>query len=458
METELGGVPAPTSPTHSGETCWRLFNWSNTKWPPARLAGLALIRDLFQGYTRKGRVTFGRTLRRNARTRPVLFYSTEFCRSPLRLVAWFTSERRAKYSRLQGVSPRSASDLIVVGGGPVGLATSIFAAGQGMRVTLLERGVLPMDKPCGEGIMPEGVRLMEAMGISVTRSYPFHGIRYIDESVGAVEARFASGNGLGMRRLALSSAMVARAKHLGVRLQERTMVRDVRIEHAGVSVDLGGERLRAPFLAAADGLHSRIRGDAGLDVTSRWSRFQRYGFRRHYRIRPWSRFVEIHWARGAEAYVTPVGEDEVGVALLWHERAPSYQAMLARFPTLDARLRGAPVTTSLKGAGPFRRGARRVQKGRLALVGDAAGYVDAITGEGVALGFRSAREVVRALSSGRGLAAYEGAYRRLRRRHVILTELALLLATHPWLRSRVIGALSRRPRIFSQLVAATDYP
>ena len=324
-----------------------------------------------------------------------------------------------------------------------------------MRVTLLERGVLPMDKPCGEGLMPEGVRLMEAMGLSVARSYPIHGIRYIDESVGAVEARFASGNGLGMRRYLLSSAMVERAKKLGVRLRERTTVRDVRIEADGVAVDLSGERLRAPFLAAADGLHSRIRRDAGLDVTSRLSRFRRYGFRRHYRIRPWSRFVEVHWARGAEAYVTPVGEDEVGVALLWHERAPSYEAMLARFPTLDARLRGAPVTTSLKGAGPFRQGARRVQKGRLALVGDAAGFVDAITGEGVALGFRSALEVVRALSSGRGLAAYESAHRRLRRRHVVATKLALQLSAHPWLRRRVIGVLSRRPWIFGRLVAAT---
>ncbi|GMR22601.1 MAG: hypothetical protein BMS9Abin37_0963 [Acidobacteriota bacterium] len=106
------------------------------------------------------------------------------------------------------MSAASASDLIVVGGGPAGLATSIFAASQGMRVTLLERRVLPMDKPCGEGLMPEGVRLMEAMGLSVARSYPFHGIRYIDESVGAVEARFPSGHGLGMRRHDLVDANV----------------------------------------------------------------------------------------------------------------------------------------------------------------------------------------------------------------------------------------------------------
>jgi len=153
--------------------------------------------------------------------------------------------------------------------------------------------------------------------------------------------------------------------------------------------------------------------------------------------------------------VTPVGDDEVGVALLWPEPAPTYEAMLSRFTTLHARLRGVPVTTRTKGAGPFRRASRRVHRGRLALVGDAAGYLDAITGEGVALGFASARALVRSLASEAGLDDYERAHRRLRRGHIIVTELALVLAAHPWLRRRVIGAMSRRPAIFNRLVAAT---
>ena len=120
-------------------------------------------------------------------------------------------------------------------------------------------------------------------------------------------------------------------------------------------------------------------------------RLSRYGFRRHYRLAPWSTFVEVHWAKGAEAYVTPVSDDEVGVAFLWHERAPSWEAMLSRFPHL-ARLRGASALSSIQGAGPFRRRPRRVTAGRLALVGDASGYVDAITGEGVAIAFECARD------------------------------------------------------------------
>lgn len=346
-----------------------------------------------------------------------------------------------------------ANDLIVVGGGPVGLATSIFAAKRGMRVTLVERGDLPMDKPCGEGLMPEGVRLLQAMGLSVDRSRPFQGIRYIDESAVVAEARFTSGFGLGIRRRALSSAMATRARELGVRVCERTAARAVRIEADSVSIDAGGERVRGAFLAAADGLNSRVRADAGLDAPPLARPLRRYGYRRHYRVRPWSHFVEVYWASGAEAYVTPVGEDEVGVALLWHEKAPAFDAMLARFPRLEARLRGAPVTSSVKGAGPFRRSVRRVQRGRLALVGDAAGYVDALTGDGVALGFRSAEALVAAIASGSGLRSYERAYRRMWRRHVVMTEAALVLSAHPKLRRAAIAALARAPQLFRAVVS-----
>ena len=223
----------------------------------------------------------------------------------------------------------------------------------------------------------------------------------------------------------------------------------------GVAVDLGGETVRGAHVVAADGLNSRVRAAAGLDAPLRRWPLKRYGFRRHYRVRPWTQFVEVHWARGAEAYVTPVGEDEVGIAFLWHERASSFDAMLERFPALAARVRHAPVTSSLKGAGPFRRSARSVYRGRLALVGDAAGYVDAITGEGVALGFRGARAVVGAIASGRGLASYARELRRLRRRHVVMTELALALSAHPRLRRKILSAFSRRPAIFSHLVAVT---
>ena len=182
---------------------------------------------------------------------------------------------------------------------------------------------------------------------------------------------------------------------------------------------------------------------------------RRFGVRRHYRLRPWSSFVEVHWGHGGEAYVTPVGENEIGVALLWHEPPASYEDGLARFPDLAARLDGAAVTSSLKGAGPFRQNVSSVHRGNVVLVGDAAGYLDALTGEGMALGLRSARALIASLSSGGGFLEYEARYRKLRLRYDFMTELALVLTQHPSLRRFVIAFLASCPRLFSKLVAVS---
>jgi flavin-dependent dehydrogenase len=194
----------------------------------------------------------------------------------------------------------------------------------------------------------------------------------------------------------------------------------------------------------ADGLGSLVPG-------ARPGRLRRYGARRHYRLTPWSALVEVHWAKGAEAYVTPVSDDEVGVAFLWHERAPSWEEMLSRFPHLEPRLRGAEPLSSIQGAGPFRRRPRRVSAGRLALVGDASGYVDAITGEGVAIAFECARALALSLREG-GLSSYAKAHRRILRPYRRMAELALALASNPRLRRGVVSALSGRSVLFERLL------
>ena len=76
-----------------------------------------------------------------------------------------------------------------------------------------------------------------------------------------------------------------------------------------------------------------MRRALGLDVPARGA--VRYGLRRHYRVAPWSDLVEVHWADDAEAYVTPVAEDLVGVAVLC-PGGGSYDTWLARFPALAA--------------------------------------------------------------------------------------------------------------------------
>ena len=346
-------------------------------------------------------------------------------------------------------------DLVVVGGGPAGLATSIFAAKAGMRVQLVERGSLPLDKPCGEGLMPSGVDVLEQMAIPLHGFREFDGIRYVDAGRVA-EARFASRRGLAVRRRELSRALTERARELGVEILERTSVLAIRDDGAFVRVarQQGGAELCVRRLVGADGLHSRIRRAARLEGSNAGHARRRFGVRRHYRLRPWSSFVEVHWANGGEAYVTLVGENEIGVALLWHEPPASYEHGLARFPDLAARLDGAAVTSSLKGAGPFRQNVSSVHRGNVALVGDAAGYLDALTGE--ALGLRSARALIASLCSGGGFREYEARYRKLRRGYDIMTELALVLTQHPSLRRFAIAFLASCPRLFSALVAVSS--
>jgi len=334
-------------------------------------------------------------------------------------------------------------DLLIVGGGPAGLATAIFAASEGLSAAVLERRRFPIDKPCGEGLMPNGVRLLAAMGASIEKGRPFEGIRYIDGR-NVAEARFRDGQGLGVRRTELSRALLSRAREVGVEVREETRVEAVIQWRDGATVSFAEGSLDAKWVVVADGLGSLVPG------TPRGG-MRRYGFRRHYRLAPWSTFVEIHWGEGAEAYVTPVGEEEVAVAVLWHERAPSWEAMLSRFGELHERLRGASAISTIQGAGPFRRRPRRVTTGRLALVGDASGYVDAITGEGIAIAFECGRALAQSLKEG-GLASYERAHRRAMRRYRGTTEVVLALAAFPWLRRGVVSALAGRSVLFERLL------
>src|SRR5262249_6414773 len=151
------------------------------------------------------------------------------------------------------------------------------------------------------------------------RTVPFVGIRFVDGETVA-EARFAAGPGLGVRRTALSQALVERARGLGAELRFGSAVTGVRALARGrVRVALGGRagpgEIEAGLLVGADGLHSTVRRLAGLEA--RGARVARHGMRRHFRVAAEPAFVEVHWARGAEAYVTPVAPGEIGVALLW---------------------------------------------------------------------------------------------------------------------------------------------
>ncbi|MCX4529811.1 MULTISPECIES: NAD(P)/FAD-dependent oxidoreductase [unclassified Streptomyces] len=335
-------------------------------------------------------------------------------------------------------------DLLIVGGGPAGLATAIHGALAGLEAVVLEPRPTPIDKACGEGLMPGGVRRLAELGVTVP-GRPFRGIRYLDGATGRhAEGLFRAEPGLGIRRTDLQGALAARAAALGVRVLPRR-VEEVRQD--GHRVWAAG--LTARYLVAADGLHSPVRRGLGLSAPPVPGRPARYGLRRHYDAQAWSDLVEVHWSARCEAYVTPLTAGRIGVAVLTSEQAP-YDVQLARFPLLAERLRDAPAG-AVRGAGPLRQRARTRVAGRVLFVGDAAGYVDALTGEGLTLALTAAGELVRCVRQERPQ-AYEGAWRDLSRGYRTLTGSLLWARGRPRLARRIVPLAQRLPGVFTRAV------
>lgn len=161
--------------------------------------------------------------------------------------------------------------------------------------------------------------------------------------------------------------------------------------------------------------------------------------------------MEVHWSRHGEAYVTPVGDGLVGVAVLSRERR-GYGEHLARFPELAPLLRERPAS-GVRGAGPLRQRVSGPLAGRVLLVGDAAGYVDALTGEGVALALSTAGAAVRALAEERPQ-TYPAAWSKLTRRHRLLTEGLLRVTRSPRAARLIVPAAARLPAVFAAAVHA----
>ncbi len=326
------------------------------------------------------------------------------------------------------------TDLLIVGGGRGGLATALLARRLGLSVIVVEPREDPIDKACGEGLMPGGLAELTSLGVDPA-GMPFYGIAYVGERCRA-QARFRSGPGRGVRRTTLHAALAARAKEQDtewIRERVTTVAQDAHgVTAAGV---------RAKWLVAADGLRSPVRRAVGITATAGTPR--RRGLRWHFKVPAWSEFVEVHWSRWGEAYVTPVEPDLVGVAILSQGRPD-----LAWFSRLARQLEGAGRGPA-RGCGTFRQVVSRRVAGRVLLVGDAAGYEDALTGEGISLAVRQAAAAVDAIVND-APSSYEAAWHRVTRDYRLLTRALVLASTPRAVRGAVVPACTLLPAVFER--------
>jgi flavin-dependent dehydrogenase len=352
------------------------------------------------------------------------------------------------------------TDVLIVGAGPAGLAGAIAAARQGLHVEVIDAMKPPIDKACGEGLLPGSLESLSALGFDLkhdlnqTESAVLRGVRFIDDSDSSnhyttVQAAFPACSGRGIRRTALHQLLLDRAASLGVRFHWENVVRSIATDNKIAVVHTNLQTIQGRYLVGADGHQSRVANLAGLNKGILYSR--RIGLRQHYPVAPWSRFVEIYWSNHGQAYVTPVSSTEVCVAFVAREKMASPGQALRHFPTLQRHLLAAHPSVPPRGSITLGRTLHRVTSGNIALIGDASGSVDAITGEGLALGFRQAVALASALKTN-NLAAYQQAHRRIQRLPTLMSRSLLLMDRSPRLRARALTIFQRNPWLFQRLL------
>jgi menaquinone-9 beta-reductase len=396
---------------------------------------------------------------------------------------WAPATEPAGAAAPHDTSDRSVVDLCVVGGGPAGLACAIAAALKGLSVRVVDGMKPPIDKACGEGLLPDTLTALAKLGVRLdgpvthqdpadsedqrpTIGVPLEGIRFLDAGRGderssgaVVQASFPSAPGLGVRRILLHQRLLARAAELGVNFHWQTVAKGIEEIGQGtaptnpsgsrVTVHTNRGPLHARFLVGADGNQSRVRGWSGLDRGSITAR--RIGLRQHFDLAPWTSFVEVHWSDHGQAYVTPVSPQQVCVAFIARQKFPSVAAALACFPELQTHLGSAPRSDLARGSITRSHKLKRVTRNHIALLGDASGSVDAVTGEGLSLCFRQALALADALAAG-DLKRYQKAHAAMRRLPHLMAGTLLLLDRSPRLRARSLALLERHPQLFARLL------
>jgi menaquinone-9 beta-reductase len=341
----------------------------------------------------------------------------------------------------------TGAEVLIVGAGPAGIATAIAVSQKGLRATVVDARKPPIDKPCGEGLLPEGVSALQHLGIWLDSSvaFPITGLRFSDEASSAC-GRITRGAAFGLRRGVLHDLLVRRAAEVGVTFRWGTRVTQLNPS----SARLDGALFPFHWLVGADGQKSMIRKWSGLGP--RRARSARFGFRCHFAIAPWSDFVEVYWGEHCQIYVTPTGLDEINVAVLTSDPQMRVEPALQHFPLVARRLSDARRISEDSGCQTVLEYPRSVAHGNVALVGDASFSVDGITGQGMSLAFQQARSLGDALAA-EDLAPYRVAHRKFIQGPTHMARLLLLLDRQAWLRRKALRMFATNPKLFARMIS-----
>ena len=363
-----------------------------------------------------------------------------------------------------------------MGGGPAGTAAAVFLRQAGHEVVLVDEARFPRDKVCGEGVSPEAWRLLGRMGaedaVRALRPRPVRGMKLTspDGTAFAGEYDEAREPGFAVRRWCLDRALLDCARSAGVEVREGVRAQDIVTRDGvvgGVVVEEAGrpERLDARLVVAADGRRSVIARKLGLLREHRTLR--KFAVRGYWKgVEGLTDHGEMHVTRGGYCGVAPLGEAEANVTFVLDQAemrpaggglADFYLRTLERWPRLRERLGRASLTSLPRAIGPLALEARRVSAPGAVLVGDAAGFYDPFTGEGVTLALRSAElaaEVAHhALRNGStDLRLYDRLRDDATRDKFRLNRLLQRVVAWPALANAVARRLARRPDLADRLV------
>lgn len=387
------------------------------------------------------------------------------------------------------MSARLRADCVIVGGGPAGSTTALLLARAGFDVVVLEHREFPRAKPCGDCVSPRANLLLDELGVlpAVRAEAPAQlaGWRIHGPGHGVFGARFSDyssdprvHHGIAIARERLDAVLLAAARSAGARVL--TGSRAEQLLNGGSFIrgvggtDAGHDpfQVEAALTIGADGLRSVVRRRLGLAARS--PRLRKVALSTHVEgVADLSEFGELHLQDGLCVGIAPVDVEgracniTLVVDSARHGRSlagkstNAFRAHLDRFPALTARLpRVFDVT--LLASGPFDRPTSNTVAGGAALVGDAAGYFDPFTGQGIyqalAGGQLLAEHAATALHAGRTdqpLFKYALAQRNLVRDTVRLQRAIEAVCVRPLLAERCIRALANAPLAAAALIAVT---